>query len=395
MRFLVLLAAMVPLCGAAEGASLTLACLDVGRMVEACRDNATAFSTETGHDVRVVSAPSVDRLALDEYRALFAVESPRLDVLQFPDAWVAALANDLIPLERPEAEASYIPASLGGSMAGGRSVGWPQHIAITVLFFRSDLVEAGTPVWAALREQLVAAPADGAKRVSLGGADPALFSFFLDWFYGTGGTRLDDREAVQRALTLLVDFLGPVAVPGSARMPASSATQSFTGGDTAALIARSTQSPRVDQSEISDRVIETPLPTYREGPEDAAVLATTWYVGSSRHSLEREAAQDLAAFLASEEVQRANAVKYGLAPAVVDLYRDPSVTATGPIFSQIAELVDRLEGPPSQLYGTAYLDLVDSVAESIRSLLVGQGDVATATQQIQRAVVRANRARSN
>ena len=396
MRIFILLAALVPLSGAAQAASLTLACLDVGRMVEACRDNATEFGQATGHEVRVVTAPSVDRLALDEYRALFSVGSSRLDVLQFPDAWVPALQDDLVPVDADsEGSSSFVPAALVGSVAGGQSVGWPQHLAITVLFFRSDLLEEGTPVWAALRDQLVNAPADGAKRVSLGGADPALFSFFLDWFYATGSSALDDREAVQKSLTLLMDFIGPVALPGTARMRTTSARQSFTAGDTAAFIGRSTQSPHLGQSDIADRIAETPLPTFRDSPEDASVLVSTWYVGTSRHSEEREAARELAAYLASEPVQRANAVKYGLAPAIAELYNDPTVTSTGPLFVQIAGLLGRMQGPPTQKFGATYLDLVDSIAESIRSLLLGNGDITTATQQIQRAVQRANRARTN
>ena len=79
MRMIVRSLALAPLCllatplcflalatlGApAQAASLTLVCLNVGRMVDACQANASVFAEETGHTVRVVSAPFNSRQAL-------------------------------------------------------------------------------------------------------------------------------------------------------------------------------------------------------------------------------------------------------------------------------------------------------------------------------------------
>lgn len=396
MRIIFLLVTLALTLGArAEAASLTLACLDVGRVMEACRANAAAFTEETGHTVRVVAAASGNRLALEQYEALFAIESPRLDVLQFPDAWVPAIADDLVPLGALPASQAFISATEEAVKASGRRVGWPQHLAITVLFLRSDVVEQGADMWSGLRERLLAAPPEEASRVALGGADPALFSFFLDWFYGTGGTTLDDRAAIHKALSLLADVLSPIVAPGISRTPMSEATQSFAGGNSAALIARSTQASHVRRSELAEHIMETPLPGFRDGPQNAAVLATTWYVGTSRYSAERDAALELAAYLASEPVQRENAVQFGLAPTRKALYSEPEVAGAGPILGQIAGLLDRLAGPPAQIYGTAYLDLADSVAESVRSLLRGDLDVDEATGAVLRAVRHADRAGTN
>lgn len=395
MRFLLVLVLLAPLAGNAKAASLTLACLDVGRMIEACRANAAAFTAETGHQVRVVAANATERLALEQYEALFSIESPRLDVIQFPDSWVAAIAEDLEPLGSVQQPQPFIPATLQGGVTAGRWVGWPQHLAITVLFLRSDVVAQGADLWSSLRDRLVAGESDGATRVSLGGADPALFSFFVDWLYGIGGQSLGDRVAVKRALTLLAEFLGPVAVPGASQMPTSDATASFTGGDSGALIARSTQASAVRESDEAETITERPLPSFREGPDDAAVLVTTWYVGASRYSQEREAALDLAAYLASGPVQRKNALDYGLAPTRTDLYSDAEVLATGPVVRQVSELIGRLAGPPAAIYGEAYLDLADSVADNVRGVLRGELDVDQATNAVLRAVRRADRVRTN
>jgi len=396
MRIVVsIIVVLAALAGRVEAASLTLACLDTGRVLEACRANAAAFAQESGHTVRVVSGSPLDRVALEEYQALLAIESPRLDVIQIPDAWVPTLADHLMMLDPVDPPDPFIAAADAGITPDGRRLGYPQFLAISVLFLRNDVIGEGRSFWSTLREGLLSAPADGATRLSLGGGDPAFFSFFLDFLYGTGATSLGDRADVERALSLLAELVGPVAAPGISRMRVREAASAFVGGDVAALVARSTQAPHVRQSELADQIAESPLPAFRDGPKDAAVLASTWYVAVSRHTAEREAARALAAYLASPEVQRENALAYGLAPTRVSLYSDPEVIAAGPILSKLSGLLDRLAGPPTGTYGTAYLDLADSVAENVRLVLRGDMEVDAAASAIGRAVRRAQRARTN
>lgn len=395
MRRLLLTVALALFAGSAHSASLTLVCLDVGRVLEACRANAAAFEAQGDHTVRVVGASPADRLALEQYRALFAIESPRVDVIQFPDGWVPTLAADLMPLGTLADAEAFIPAAAEGGIFNGERVGLPQHIATTVLFTRSDVVATGAEFWSGLREQLVTAPSDGATRLVMGGADPALFSFFLDWLYGSGGNSLEDRNGVFQALSLLADFLGPVAAPGLARMPQRDATQAFTGGSSAALIARSTQLPSVTQSAIAEQVTKQTLPRFRDGPQDALVLLTTWYSGVSRHSAAPDAARALADYLVSAPVQRQDAIDFALAPTRLDVYADPEVQAAQPFLKSFGALSDRFVGPPTQTFGAAYLSLTDTVAEAVRGLLRGDLDVDRATSSIVRAARRANKQATN
>lgn len=396
MRRLIFLAAlMVFSTTGANAAALTLACLDVGRVVEACQANAAAFEAETGHTVRVVAAAPGERVALEQYRALFSIESPRVDVIQFPDGWIPALADDLTPLGTLDDPEAFVPAAERGGQHNGQRVGLPQHLATTVLFVRSDVVGSDAEFWSGLRERLITAPKDGATRLVLGGADPTLFSFFLDWFYGSGGSSLEDRESVHQALTLLADFLGPVGAPGLAQMPQRDATQAFTGGSSAAMIARSTQLSSVTRSDIAEQVIKQRLPRFKSGPENAAVLLTTWYVGVSRFSAEPDAARALADYLVSPAVERQNAIDYALAPTRLDVYHDPAVQQARPFLDKLGGLSDRFSGPPTQAFGTAYLSLTDSVADAVRALLRGETDVDRATGAIVRAARRANKLATN
>lgn len=392
---LILFAAFICLgIGSASAASLTLVCLDIGRSLDACRSAAAKFEERTDNTVRVVAADPLGRVSLDRYEALLAVDSPRLDVIQFPDAWGPALAGQLAPLSPLSPDADFLGASRELSVIAGRRIGWPHHVAITMVFFRNDVVGEQLDLWSQLRDRLLQAPSDGAVGLSLGGADPALFPFFLDWFYGLGGTSIDDRDALARTLSMLDSLLGSVATAGVTKTRMSEAASAFASGDAAALLTRSVQAPVISGSEFSAEVAPPTRPGFTEAPADAPVLATTWYLGVSRHSSALPEAKALAAFLASEEIQRENALRFGLAPTRRALLADDEIGAARPSIGKIAASADRLTALPVRRFGIAYLDVVDQSADSIRRLLRGEIQPDAAASAIARSVRRADRTRN-
>ncbi len=387
MRIVVVLALLCAMTGSGKAASLTLSCLDVGRAVEACRSAAADFSRLTGHTVQVLSARAEGRTALERYQALFSVESPRVDVLQYPDGWGPTLSGDLLELTPLSDAAAYI----GGSVASfrGRRIGWPQHIGIAVLLVRSDVVGESTDVWSKLREQLLAAPTDGASGLSLGAADPTLFAFFLDWIYGLGAEDIGDRAVVENALAVLAELVGAVGRPGAGATSAADATAEFVDGQSAALLTRSTRVPDLEKAESAVDVAAKALPKFEKA--DAPVLATVWYAGVSRYSAAPDAAEALAAYLASPQTQAQAAKTFGLAPTYSALYRDPAVRDAGPILQQIASVAGNIRTVPVNVYGLNFLDLADGVAETVRRLMRGEVDPAGAAASIARASRRAQR----
>lgn len=374
-----------------RAADLTLACLDVGRAFEACQDSATRFSAETGHNVRVVAADATGRNALEQYRALFDVQTERIDVLQFPDAWVPALGADLATLPDPNADIA-LPQVLETGRDAGRLVGWPQHMAVMFIFLRSDVVEKdGVKAWSELRDGLIAAPADGAAGLAFGAAGPSLFPLFLDWLFSFGGESLADRDTLLRALEGMNEAIGIVATRGVTALRPREAINDFTGGNSAALFASSTALAKVQGSPVAEQVYTMVRPRWRGAPEDAKLLVTTWYVGVSRHSRQGEAAQQLVAFLTSHEAQRRAAIEFGLAPTRPALYDDPEVLGVSKAFRWIKDSLALMVPPPVGEYGVSYLELADEVADAVRGLLAGSSDPAGASEAIARAVRRANR----
>lgn len=396
MRFVSVVAALVVSwslgSGAARAENLTLACLDVGRMVEACRAAAARFGEATGNTVRVVSADATARDALDRYGALFGVASPRLDVIQFPEGWGPALAGDLATLTPPQGAEGFIPQLLSGGRFGGRLVGLPQTLAITLLFLRDDVVKASDPsVWANVREALVAAPADGAAGLSFGGAGPTLFTFFLDWLYSYGASGLDDRGTLLSALQAIDQAVGTITSPTVVATTPAEALTDFTNGNTAALVARSTALPAVRASPLSDEIRAVVRPSSSALSDPAPILASVWYLGVSRYSAHQEAAAELARFLVSPETERLSAVDYGLAPTRAALYRDAEVVAASPVFEKIAAAIPQMRLPPVARYGLGYLDLSDRVSEAVRQMLRGEAEPEATAAAIVRAARRASR----
>ncbi|UOM34468.1 extracellular solute-binding protein [Acuticoccus sp. I52.16.1] len=365
-------------------------CLSVGEAVEACADSAARFSEATGHNVRVVSADSTGRYALERYRALFDVQSGRIDVLQFPDSWIPALGADLSTMPEPE-EGAVIPAVLDAGRDAGRLVGLPQHLAITLLFLRGDVVADDPHAWSDLRQSLLAAPADGANGLAVGAAGPTLFPLFLDWVYSFGAESLDDHEPLVEALTLMNGAIGTIAPASVVSASPQEAIADFTGGTSAALIARSTALKSVNSSPIAQSVVTRLRPQAADAPPQAPMMVTTWFTGVSRHSRNQEAATQLAQFVASEPEQRRAAEEHGLAPTWQAVYTDPKVQEISPVVRRIAENIDVMVPPPIKRYGVNYLDLADDVATAVRKMLNGEADPETTARVIEASVRRASR----
>ncbi|MEM7692966.1 MAG: extracellular solute-binding protein [Pseudomonadota bacterium] len=379
-----MLAFFGPITGPVAAAPITLVCLDLGRAVDACRAGAERFAEGSGHEVRVVAADATGRRSLERLLALFSVDSPSVDVIQFADGWAPALADHLTTVPAEDA----IPPSLESARVRGRLVGIPHHLAVTVVFLRNDVVGGPVSDWSALKDQLLKAPADGTSGLSFGAADPALFPFFVDWLNGAG-TRLGDREGVAAALTALQDVFGAVAVPGVASLGVRDAVAEFTDGNSAALVTRSTRVGDVRRSDVADRV--APAQRVSVGEAQAPVLVSTWHLGVSRHSAEQEAALALATFLTTEAEQRKAAIAFGLAPTRAALYEDAAVLRDRPVFSEIARLLPAMVPPPLTRFGANYLDTSDAVSEAVRGFLRGEMDAGAAASAIVRAVRRGER----
>ena len=109
--------------------------------MEYCREGSAAWAKRSGHQVRVVAAPSGRRL--DLFRELLEVGAPDIDVLQIKVIWPGLLAENLVDL-RPyagEVEEAHFPDIIRNSTVDGRLVALPWFANIGRLYYRQDLLE--------------------------------------------------------------------------------------------------------------------------------------------------------------------------------------------------------------------------------------------------------------
>lgn len=373
----------------AQTPSLNLVCIDTGAILEACRASAARYTEATGVDVEVVSADAFGRRSLVAYRTLLDVESPRLDVLQFPGSWAYALAPDLSTLD-----AALAPPPVAAlediGVVSSRRVGLAQTLAVTLIFLRDDVFDEPPKVWQELRDGLVNAPPDGATGLSFGASGGALFPFFMDWIYSFGATGLTDRAAVQEALEALDQSLGLIASETLASASTQDAIDQFVSGRSAALVAPSTAIPRVVTEMGLENVRAAVRPRSRAA-QSPKLMATVWLFGVSQYSDHPGHARDLVDFLVSKDEQRQIAEDFGIPPMDTSLYADEDFLTGRPLMAGIASRLDELVPGPVTTYGIAYLDLAQSVAEAVRIFIQGDTTVGETMAAITGAVVRARR----
>ncbi|WP_157961857.1 extracellular solute-binding protein [Acuticoccus kandeliae] len=356
---------------------------------------AVRFERNTGHNVRVVSASVDGRAALDNYRTLMDVGSPRLDVIQLPEAWIPALADGLAVIDAAPSDAASSEALMKLGIHRERQVAWPQQVAVTLLYMRNELVNEARPDdWSDVRGSLLSARDDTAEGLAFGGAGATMFPLFVDWVYSFGVRDLNDRPQLVAALQLLNDTIGTIAAPGLVETTASSALDSFVKGNIGALVGRSTMGQAISASDIASQVATFVRPNATDEMTDTPRLVSTWLVGVPRFSPHQDAARELAAFMVSEEEQRRAAIGFGLAPARMALYDDPEVRGLSPVMEQIAANVDNLVPLPVPYFGSTYLEVADQVAEAVRAMLRGEADppatAAVIVRMIRSALRRAN-----
>ena len=107
-----LLLLSVLLATAVRGATLSIACGTVGREYELCRSGAEAWSRQSGHQVRIVTAPGSTNERLALYQQLLAAGSADVDVFQIDVIWPGMLASHFIDLGpyAGDAASAHFPA---------------------------------------------------------------------------------------------------------------------------------------------------------------------------------------------------------------------------------------------------------------------------------------------
>ncbi len=397
---------------ALPAATITIACTTRGVTLEYCREGAAAWAKRSGHQVRVVAAPSGRRL--DLFRQLLEVGAPDIDVLQIKVIWPGLLAEHLIDL-RPyatETGKAHFPDIIRNSTVQGRLVALPWFANVGQLYYRRDLLEkydATVPVtWDELAEtarriQIQERTAGNRRMWGLawqGKAYEGLTYNALEWNHSHGGGTFVERDgrisvnnprsvaAIEMAASWIRD-ISPAAVLD---FDGDRTTALFKAGRAVFMrhwssIFAATQAA---DSQVKGRVGIAVLPSGEPDGKHAGTLGG-WNLAVSRYSEHPREATDLALYLTSEEEQKRRAIAGSFPPTRPTLYRDPEVLAAHPHFASLEDALADAVPRPSVTTGQHYPEVSEAVWESIHAVLAGKTEAADALTSLEKRLGRMSR----
>jgi multiple sugar transport system substrate-binding protein len=356
------------------------------------------FERESGLRVRRETLPA----SSDEQHLFYAINlqagAREFDVFALDVIWVAEFARagwlrELTPLVPDADRADLFPGPLAAVTWGERIYALPWFVDAGLLYYRKDLLAkhglSPPATWAALVD---------AARVVRRGA-PGLYGFVwqgkqyeglvcnaLEFVRGHGGELAAggaDLDASIRGL----DFMRSLVADGVTPRFVTTLTEEPSRvifGQGRALFLRNWpyawQLLAREGSPVRGKVGVTALP-HAPGRHAAATLGG-WQLGVNAFSVRPQAAERLAAFLASARAQKALALAYGYAPPRRSLYEDPELAAAQPFLASLRPVFEAARPRPVSPH---YVALSQVLQSELSGVLTGSRESEAAVHAIDRA----------
>jgi trehalose/maltose transport system substrate-binding protein len=408
--FALLLFAAAP----AGAQSLSISCGAIGVELQLCREAVSAWSEQTGVEVRVVSTPnsSTERLAL--YQQILAAGADDIDLFQVDVVWPGILANHLIDLApyAGDAAGEHFATLIANNTIDGRLVALPWWTDAGVLYYRADLLEKHgrepPTTWqeltdtaaAIMQAERAAGDRDLWGYVWQGKAYEGLTCNALEWLdsFRAGRIVADDGKVTVanpravEAVRLAASWVGGISPEGVLNYDEEAARGVFQSGNAifmrnwpyAWALANGAESP------IRGRVGVTALP---KGGPDGKTTGTLggWNVAVSKYSAHPELAAELAVFLTSRAEQKRRAIQASYNPTLPALYKDQDVLAANPFFGKLYETFASAVARPSGVTGDKYNRVSAAFWGAVQSVLSGQSKAPEALRGLERKLERLGR----
>lgn len=358
---------------------------------QACVD---AFNAATGAQaVYLKGADSAsDRLTF--MQQTMAAQSADIDAAQIDVIWpgiFAPHAVDLMDVYKNSGTTSF-QRIVDNNTVDGKLIGMPWFTDAGVLYYRTDLLEkygytAPPATWQELTD-MATKILDGEKASNSaftgftfqGLAYEGLTCNALEWqFSNGGGTIIDadgkvtvDNDQAKAAFEMAKGWVGTIAPEAVTGYKEEDSRGVWQGGNAA---FHRNWPYAFSLSDAADSVIKgkfgvTQIPM---GSGDGASHAATlggWQMFVSKYSKQQDAAKAFAAFMCSENLQRARAIERSNLPTLESLYEDPDVQAAIPFAKDMFEVfksgsVARPSTPSADLYGEVSLAYYTALNEII------------------------------
>lgn len=383
----VVAAMILQLTQASRSHEVVISCGAAGLEFELCRTGALAWQNKTGHQVRVVSAPTSSTERLGLFTQLLASKSPDVDVFTVDTTWAGIIGDFFVDLRHKATDIDDdFPSFVENNTLNGHLVALPWYIDAGLLYYRSDLLaKYGQKVpetWEDLTEvaKLIQSRERAAGNTDLWGfvfegrAYEGLTCNALEWLQSEGGGTIVDQDGhitinnpnAVKAIDLARSWIGTISPPGVLNYTEEEARGIFQSGRAIFLrswpyVLKLASSP---DSEIRGKFAAGPLPGH------AAILGG-WSLAVSKYSRHADEAIDLVLYLASAAEQKRRALTGGFYPTRRSLYHDEELRHELPMTETLYGIFEHALPRPARVVGAQYNRLSAEFWEAVHNTLAG------------------------
>lgn len=358
-------------------------------------------------NVEILETPSSSTERLDLYLQFFEAKSSEVDVYTVDVVWPGILADHLIDFYdygAKEVVGKHFDSIVENNTLDGRLIAMPWYTDGGLLYYRTDLLEeygynSPPKTWDKLEEMAATIQAGEREKgkqdfwgfLWQGNAYEGLTCDALEWVSSHDGGRIvnSDKEITIyndqaiKAIDRAASWVGEISPPSVTGLQEESSRHIWQNGNAAFI----RNWPYIyslgnsNDSAIKGKFDVSPLPG--DEPGMSASTLGGWQLAVSKYSENKEAAADVAMFMASEEAQKYRAIEESYNPTIKSLYEDEEVLEARPFFEDLYGVFMNAVPRPSTVTAPNYNEVSTSFFQSVHSVLTGEQEAVEALGSLQ------------
>lgn len=347
-------------------------------------------------DANVVHDDFVNKLASGDT----SVDVMAVDVVYVAEFAAAGWLEDLGQYFDAAKQSEYLPGTIEGATYEGKLVAFPWFTNASVLFYRTDVMEAiGAEVpstyegWMALSDQAVGTEGVEYLASFQAAQSEALVCNWVEYIWNNGGEVLDkDGNPVINtpenieATNIMLDMVQNYAPAGVTTYTEPESEQVFLDGKSLFIRDWSgfwSQANR-DGSNVAGKVGATVLPVGPAGTDPHSCLGgLDLVINGSISDEQKAAAVEFLTYMSSFETQKEFTLIAAQPPVLQSVYQDADVLAEIPFY---ADFYDIIMGGKSRPMSPQYAKVSDAIQRNVHQALSGTVFVEDALNTLQEEV---------
>lgn len=385
--------------GVAQAVEISIAASSTGNNIEFLQQQLVKFEKDTGNKVHIVSMPSSSSEQFSQYRLWLAAGNADIDVYQTDVVWAPQLSDQFVDLKDAASDVTgaHFPSIIASQTVNGKLVALPFYTDAPALFYRKDLLEKyGKSVpktWdemtATAKEIMDKERGEGKSDlwgfVFQGNAYEGLTCNALEWVKSSGGGQIVEadgsisinNEKAAAAIDRAKEWIGTISPQGALAYQEEESRGVWQTGN--ALFMRNWPYAYAlgnsADSGVKDKFDVAPLPAGVDGEAPSSTLGG-WNLAVSKYSTKQDAAIALVKYLASPEVQKAQAIEISRLPTIETLYDDQDVTRAQPFMANWKPIFQNAVPRPSAATKVKYNEVSSKFWTAVHKTLSGNGTAA-------------------